>query len=233
MIKSNTLYVVTKENNSLYIIDLNSKKLQTIPLGAEAYTCLLSKNKSELYISLWGGGRVLIYNVKKKRITDQIAVGSNPNDLCLSRNGHTLFVANANDNSVSVIDIEKRKVLETLDAALYPGSPAGSTSNGVALSEDEKTLYIANADNNCLAVFDVSHPGSSHSTGFIPVGWYPTAVKVIGKKVFVCNGKGFTSYPNPQYKPFDTAQENISFQKSAVKSEYIGGLFTGYPQHIQ
>ena len=225
--KTNTLYVVTKENNSLYIVDLNTKKSQSIPLGAEAYTCILSKNKSELYISLWGGGRVLIYNLKKNQITDQIVVGSNPNDLCLSRNGHILFVANANDNSVSVIDIGKRKVLETLDAALYPGSPSGSTSNGVVLSEDEKTLYIANADNNCLAVFDVSHPGSSRSIGFIPVGWYPTAVKVIGKKVFVCNGKGFTSYPNPQYKPFDTAHENISFQKAAVKSGYIGGLFTG------
>ena len=160
-------------------------------------------------------------------ITDSIAVGSHPNDLCLTRNGRFLFVANANDNSVSVLDIQKHKVLETLDAALYPGSPAGSTSNGVALSEDEKTLYIANADNNCLAVFDVSQPGSSHSTGFIPVGWYPTGVKVVGKKVFVTNGKGFTSFPNPQYKPFDTAQANISYQQSAVKSGYIGGLFTG------
>ena len=112
--------------------------------------------------------------------------------------GVSLFVANANDNSVSVIDMQTRKVLETLDAALYPGSPAGSTTNGVALSEDEKTLYIANADNNCLAVFDVSKPGSGKSIGFIPVGWYPTGVRVIGKKVFVSNGKGFSSLPNPE-----------------------------------
>ena len=169
----------------------------------------------------------MIYNIKKNQITDRLQWAINPNDLCLSRNGHILFVANANDNSVSVIDIEKRKVLETLDAALYPGSPAGSTSNGVALSEDEKTLYIANADNNCLAVFDVSHPGSSHSTGFIPVGWYPTGVKVIGKKVFVCNGKGFTSFPIRSTNLLTPHMTNISFQKSAVKSEYIGGLFTG------
>jgi DNA-binding beta-propeller fold protein YncE len=225
--KINTLYVVTKENNSLYIVDLKTKKSRSIPLGAEAYTCLLSKNRSELYISLWGGAEVLVYNTNKNQITNRIAVGSNPNDLCLSGSGRILFVSNANDNSVSVIDIGKRQILETLDAALYPGSPAGSTSNGVALSDDEKHLYIANADNNCLAVFDVSHPGSSRSTGFIPVGWYPTAVKVIGKRIFVSNGKGFTSFPNSRYKPFDTARENISFQKSAVKSDYIGGLFTG------
>ncbi len=126
----------------------------------------------------------MIFDIQKKRISDSIAVGDHPNDLCLSRSGRILYVANANDNSVSVVDMKTRKVLETLDAAIYPGSPTGSTSNGVALSENEKTLYIANADNNCLAVFDVSTPGSSRSTGFIPVGWYPTCVKVVGKNIY-------------------------------------------------
>ena len=221
------LYVVTKENNSLYLIDLVTKKLTIIPLPAEAYTCLLSKNKSELYISLWGARQILVFNISKREITDRIPVGDHPNDLCITRKGSTLFVANANDNSVSVIDLKSRKVIETLDAALYPQSPVGSTSNGVALSENDQRLFVANADNNCLAVFDVSKPGSSKSKGFIPVGWYPTGVKVVGKKVFVINGKGFSSLPNAGYKAFDTSSNNPSFQQSAIKSEYIGGLFTG------
>ncbi len=224
---SKTLFVVTKEDNSLYVVDLKTKKMQTFPLGAEAYTCLFSKNKRELYISLWGGGRILVFDIQKKKFTDSISVGDHPNDICLSRNGRILFAANANDNSVSVIDIKNRKVLETLNAALYPGSFVGSTTNGVALSDDNKTLYIANADNNCLAVFDVSKPGASKSIGFIPVGWYPTGVKVIGKKIFVSNGKGMSSLPNPGYRPFDTSKANISFHTSALKSQYIGGLFTG------
>ncbi len=77
-------------------------------------------------------------------------------------------------------------------------------------------LYLMSADR--------VHPDPS---GFIPVGWYPTGVKVIGKKVFVINGKGFSSFPNPGYRAFDTTTNNPSFQKSAVKNEYIGGLFTG------
>ena len=99
------------------------------------------------------------------------------------KNGKYLFVANSNDNSVSVIDIPSKKVIETLTSSLYPNAPEGSTTNGLALSPDEKTLYIANADNNCLAVFDVSKPGNSKSKGFIPTGWYPTCVKAIGKKI--------------------------------------------------
>ena len=223
-----TMYVVTKENNSLYTIDLKTKKLDSLKLGAEAYTCLLSPEKKELYISLWGGDKILVYSTVQKKMIDSVAVGDNPNDICLTKNGIYLFVANANDNSVSVIDIKKRKVLETLNAALYPIALMGSTTNSVALSADEKTLYVANADNNCLAVFDVSKKGSSGSKGFIPVGWYPTCVRTIGNTIFVTNGKGFTSLPNPGYQMFDTSKARaLAYQQGTLKSEYIGGLFTG------
>ncbi|HVZ24676.1 MAG TPA: YncE family protein, partial [Sediminibacterium sp.] len=195
--KAGKMYVVTKENNSLYILDLATKKSERFQLEGEAYDCVLSPNKKELYISCWGCDKIYVFDTHKKNITDQIPVGDNPNELCLNKKGSILFVANANDNSVSVIDIAKRKVLETLNAALYPNAPSGSTTNGLALNEKENRLYIANADNNCLAVFDVSHPGACTSKGFIPVGWYPTNVKVINGKLFVTNGKGYHSMANP------------------------------------
>ncbi|MFZ1677600.1 MAG: bifunctional YncE family protein/alkaline phosphatase family protein [Saprospiraceae bacterium] len=230
--KNNKIYVVTKDNKSLYVVDLITKKIgHQVELGAEAYTCLLSPDKKELYISLWGGGRILIYSPASSSIISSIPVGSNPNELLLSKNGKYLFVANANDNSVSVIDVKTRKELEVLDAALYPNSPTGSASNGLALSDDEKTLYIANADNNALAVFDVSKIGNSKAKGFIPVGWYPTNVKVVNHKIFVTNGKGYSSFPNPNGpKPADKEQ-NVAYQKGDIeaqrKVEYIGGLMKG------
>ena len=225
------LYVVTKDNNSLYLINLTTKKItQQIKLPAEAYTCLLSPNKKELYISCWGCDKILIFDTQKNSIRTEIAVGDNPNDICRTANGKYLFVANANDNSVSVIDIKNAKVIETLSSSLFAAAPPGSTTNAVALSGDEKTLYIANADNNCVAVFDVSKPGFSQSKGFIPVGWYPTCVKVIGKKIWVTNGKGFSSLANPN-GPNLLKKRKVVFQgndqTSQVKEQYIGGLFTG------
>src|ERR1044072_1890019 len=139
--KQHMMYVVTKENNRLYVIDLATKQIvHQLPLSAEAYTCLLSPDKKELYISLWGADKVMVYNTSSKTLTDSIAVGDNPNDLCISKNGRYLYVANANDNSVSVIDIKERKVKETLHAALYPTQLSGSTSNALALSDDRRTL---------------------------------------------------------------------------------------------
>ena len=129
-----------------------------------------------------------------EKLKNQIPFGDYPNELLLNKAGNILWVANANDNSVSIIDLKNGKVIEVLNTALFANAPTGSTANGLALSKNEKTLYIANADNNCLAVFDVSLKSKSKSKGFIPVGWYPSNVKVIGKKIFVANGKGFSSF---------------------------------------
>lgn len=228
--KKNLLYVVTQENNSLYILNTISKKIiGEYKLDGEAYTCLLSPDKKELYISCWGCDKLYVFNTVSKTFTDKINVGDNPNDICLTKNGKYLFVANSNDNSVSVIDILSRKVIETLTASLYPDAPQGSTTNGLALSPDEKTLYIANADNNCLAVFNVSNPGHSTSKGFIPTGWYPTCVKAIGNKIFVTNGKGFSSFANP-FGPNPTRKDGAVIYHGADTSrneQYIGSLFTG------
>ena len=227
-----TMYVGTKENNTLYVIDLNSKKIiDSIKLDGEAYGCVLSPDKKRLYVSVWGADEVIIVNTAERKISDHIKVGDNPNELCLSKSGKLLYVANANDNSVSVINTQTLKVIETLSAALFPDAPPGSTSNGLALSTDEKTLYIANADNNCLAVFDVSKPGQSKSNGFIPTGWYPTNVKVIGKKIFVTNGKGFSSQANPYGPNPVRKREEVVYQEGdktkPIEVQYIGGLFKG------
>jgi len=230
--KKNLLYVVTKENNSLYILDLLKKQADVrISLEGEGYSCALSGDRKSLYISCWGCSKVQVFNTVNRTFLTSVTVGSNPNDLCLSKNGKFLFVANANDNSVSCIDVKAGKVIETLNSALYPNSPAGSTTNSVALSSDNKTLYIANADNNCLAVFDVSKPGESLSKGFIPTGWYPTCVRVINKKLWVANGKGFTSLANPGGPNPVVRTQKVSAQKSdsrkPKKVQYIGGLFRG------
>lgn len=226
------LYVVTKDDSALYTINLLTKKvIQKIKLIAEAYTCVLSPIKNELYISCWGGEKILVLNTISNQIVKEFKVGVHPNDFCVARNGKTMYVANGEDNSVSVVDLGKYKEVEVLNTALYPNAPAGSSTNGVALSDDEKTLYVANADNNYLAVFDVSEKLESRSKGFIPVGWYPTAVKFIHGKIYVTNGKGFSSFPNPLGPDPYNRGAQMAYQQGLLKSvndkQYIGGLMKG------
>ncbi len=170
--EKNLLYVVTKDNKALYLVDLLSKKIVSqYTLPGEAYMCILSPRKDVLYISCWGCDKVLTFDLGSKSLTRSILVGDNPNEMVLTANGRYLYVCNSNDNTVSVIDLSKNAVIETLNTALYADALTGSTPNAVALSKDEKTLYIANADNNWLTVFNVSTQGQRKSKGFIPTGW--------------------------------------------------------------
>jgi YVTN family beta-propeller protein len=228
----NRLYAVTKENNSLYVIDIQSKKVVSkYPLGGEGYTCILSPDHKILYASCWGCDKIVLFDTDQQKITGSIPVGDNPNDLCVTKDGKYLFVANANDNNVSVIDTRQMKIIETLNTALYPDALVGSTTNSVALSKDNKTLFIANADNNCLALFDVSVPGSSKSKGFIPTAWYPTSVRIAKNKILVSNGKGVSSKANPFGPNPNRPGSEVIYQSEGkeqkIKVQYIGGLFRG------
>jgi len=215
------VYVAAREDSSLYILDIAGKQtIKRVPLSGRPYTCLVAKERNVVYVSLWGSACVVVIDRSTMNVVRTIAVQDHPTDMTESPDGTRLFVANANQNTVSVIDTENGMTTETLNAAIVPDAAPGSTPNSVALDSAGSRLYIANADNNCLAVMDVSVPGKSKSLGFIPVGWYPTAVRVVSAtgEIIVANGKGGTSKPNPGGP--DPAHPN-------PHEEYIGSLFQG------
>ncbi len=196
-----TLYAVHVLGTALSAVDLERNRVrQTITLPAEPYTCLLSSDGQTLFVSLWGGGKVLLFDPATLQQTGEIEVGQHPNAMQLSADGRRLFVACANTNAVWVVDLADRTAREQISVSLYPKAPVGSTPNALALSPDGRTLLVANADNNTVAVVDVSEAGRSKVEGFIPTGWYPTGVQFTpdGKRILVLSGKGLTSMANPR-----------------------------------
>jgi DNA-binding beta-propeller fold protein YncE len=196
-----TLYAVEFFGNLLHAVDLVSGKVtKTVLLPAEPYTCLVSADGRSLFVSLWGGAKILIFDAGTLAAAGEIAVGEHPNAMALSKDGTRLFVACANTNAVWVVDLAARQAREQISIALYPRAPAGSTPNGLGLSPDGRTLLVANADNNDVAVVGVDDPGESHVEGFLPTGWYPTAAQFSAdaKSIFILSGKGLTSLANPR-----------------------------------
>jgi YVTN family beta-propeller protein len=186
------------------------------------YGCVVDEKRGRLYVSFWAQACVGVIDLTTHKLLTRWATEEHPNEMLLSKSGRYLFVANANRNSVSVLDTETGQSIETLVAELVPNSPPGNTPNSLALSPDEKHLFVANANINTVAVFDVSVPGKSTSLGFIPVGWYPTSVRVTpdGKKLLVANGKGLISKSN-RHGPA-TGRE-----PPATVREYIARLMQG------
>lgn len=213
----NYLLAVTKENNAMYVINKSDKSIvKKLSMPAECFDIIVKKDNSFAYVSLWGGKSVAEINLQTLSMTRSFATGDHPCDIILSKDEHYLYSANANNNSVSVVDVVSGKTIETLVAALTPDAPYGSTPNSVCLSADGSRLLIANADNNSLAVFDVSTPGKSRSLGFIPTAWYPMVCRMTGdSKILVASAKGLSSLPNPK-GPKPMEEEGRSPQYIAV-----------------
>lgn len=195
---------------------------QSLPTDPFPYDCQVDPARNRLYVSQWGQASVAVIDLDRGQVASQWPVQEHPNEMLLASAGKLLYVANANRNTVTAIETATGQVLETISSAMYPDSPPGSTPNSLALSPDEKLLFIANACNNNLAVFEVSQPGQSRSLGFIPVGWYPTSVRVSadGKYLVVANGKGLISKAN-RHGPQPGKDPPASVR------EYIGGLLQG------
>ena len=188
--------------------------------GSFPFECLVHGDR--LFVSLWAKKNVSVFDKKTGALLARIPAGEHPSEMCLDEKGKRLFVSNGNENSVTVIDLERLKVSETITSSLYASAPPGSTPNALALAPNGQILLVANADNNNLAVVDVSEAGRSRGIGFIPVGAYPTSVRWHqGGKVFVLNGKGsYGSKRNPGGpSPIKGRPRNIA--------EYTGALFTG------
>src|SRR5262249_25307212 len=160
----------------------------------------LSPDGKTLFVSLWGGAKVLLFDAQTLEARGEIAVGEHPNAMAITKDGARLFVACANTNAVWAIDVAAKRAVEQISVSLVPKAPPGSTPNHVSLSRDDRRLLVANADNNAVAVVDVSTPGKSQVDGFIPTGWYPTAASFSadGRQIFVLSGKGLTSAANPR-----------------------------------
>lgn len=146
-------------------------------------------------------GTVSLVDLKAGRELAEVETGLHPCDLALDAAGNLLYVANANSDTISVIDTQARKVVRTIGIRPDNALPFGSAPNALALSSDGKTLYVANGGNNAVAVID-SQLGSL--LGFVPTGWYPGAVATDGKSLYIANVKGYGSrYRKPPDKSLD------------------------------
>ena len=216
-------WVCLSINNALAVVSLAAGTVsQQIPVGIAPWDVKLSPDGATAYVSDWGGrfplagdatatsagtavvvdargvaasGVVSFVNLASGVETSKVATGLHPSALALSQDGNTLFVANANSDTVTVIDTPSRTVRETILVRPDPALPFGSEADGLALSPDGTLLFVASAGNNAVAVVEL--PNAQHTNsllqGFFPTDWYPGAVVVDGAFAYVANVKGLGS----------------------------------------
>lgn len=235
---SGNVYVLNEAFNQVYVLQPGTLKvLAFVNTGSNPHSCVFGADGRHLYISNWGGESVTVIDTATNSHIRDVRVGVRPNDMALAPDGR-LFVACAGDNTIHVIQTRGREeagdattrankpsevVREILNTSIEPTVLEGSTPDGVAVTPDGKTLYVANADNNNVMVADISDPKATAIRGFIPTGWYPTAVATVADQLFVAVGKGLQSRPN-----FPAQRPEPETGRQGQKFDYTGNCFEGY-----
>jgi YVTN family beta-propeller protein len=236
------LYAADLYNDAVVVVNPQSGTvIQRFKTGRRPYRILFHPDGKSFFVSHWANGTIGQYDTATgAAMGPPTRIGGHPTDM-LWRSGAPeepeagaapyaarLFVAASNTNNVYSVGVTAAKelsVVESINISMTPRQPLGMTPSGLALSADRKRIFVACSDANTVAVVDVSSD-RSRVEGFIPVGWYPTAVRALASGgVVAINGKGSRSYPNPE-GPSPRAGES-SVHKGIAKQQYVGNMQSG------
>jgi len=211
------VYLVLNGNDEVVKLNLNSGKIiWQKPVGLAPYGITMAKGK--LYVSDWSGvvppendrnvagipweeakvnkfgavssGAVSVLNPRNGKTVKIINVGLHPNKIISGPKERFVYVANGNDDDISVINTKTNRVSETISVRLNREKNPyfGDSPNGLALSQDGKTLYVSNGMDDALAVVALGKKASATSQnsnskleGFIPTAAYPAGIALSHK----------------------------------------------------
>ncbi len=237
------LYAADLYGDSIAQINVQAGKMTDHwKTGQRPYRILVSPDGVELFISSWAEGVVYEHQAASGVKIAKIRVGLHPTDMLwlnapapAQENGPhyvaRLFVAAANTNNVysfGVTTDAQLTMLEAINVSMTPMHPAGMTPSALAIDKRGSHLYVACSDANAVAVADISAP-RTRVLGFIPTGWYPTAVRALDDgQLAIANGKGLGSHPNPR-GPNPTVHTAFEHQgeRQIRKDEYVARIQTG------
>jgi len=153
-----TLAVANWGGASVTLVDAAAGRvLATIPVDDHPCDALFSPDGKTLFVAQANRNRVAAVDLASGRVVRQIAValgpdgpgtpsadalpdGSTPNALALSNDGKTLYVANADDDAVAVVEVAEDAARTRVSGFL----PSGWYPAALGLSRDGKTLFVAN-----------------------------------------------------------------------------------------
>ncbi len=141
-----------------------------------------------------------------------IAVDLHPGALALAPGGKLLYVACTDADTIDVVDLARERVVARIAVGLPQGS--GASPNALAVTPGG-TLYATLGAENAIAEIR-----NGRLVARAPAGWYPDAIAVGARTVFVANGRGESSHANPRFNP------EAAIDSSYVASQLVGSIRT-------
>lgn len=166
------LYVTNNTDNTVSILDLESKTLSRIIDGGKfpsgdgcldnicrgqgAYGIAISPDERYAYVTSMRKDALAVIDLEHGKVTNTVKLGRFPRDIRLSQDGKRAYIANGVDDTISFISFKGDEVaVETLP---IPGEGSAAyqafgRSLALLLSNDNKQLYVISGGNG-MAIFD-------------------------------------------------------------------------------
>jgi len=113
-------------------------------------------------------------------VVQTLNVGLLPAGVAVNREGTRAYVANQGSDTVSVIDVRSKRVVDSISVG------ADTQPWGVAVSATDGKVYVTL--NGGVAVIDVNNVNNPNQLTTIPIGGVLNGIAVVGSRAFVSDG---------------------------------------------
>lgn len=162
------VYVTSEGSGDMTVIDpVRQEVIATVSLGKRPRGMVASPDGRLIYVALSGSpytppgvdestlpppdknaDGIGVFDTRQNKVTRLIPGGSNPEQLAVSTDGKTIYIANKDAGGVSLIDLPSGKVLKTV--------PIGEEPEGVTISPDDRFVYVTSEDDRTATQIDTA-----------------------------------------------------------------------------
>jgi YVTN family beta-propeller protein len=146
-------YVSNGGSNTVSVLDLvYLRQDRTLQVGVQPTGLAVSPTRNEVYVVNAGAsssnGSVTVINTDLNRIEATIAVHKLPYFISVDAAGGRAYVANSGSNTVSVIDLDRRREIAVAGTGEQPGL--------ARISPDMRTLVVTNRGSGSVSIFAIA-----------------------------------------------------------------------------
>jgi YVTN family beta-propeller protein len=159
-----------------------------IRVGRQLGNLAFSNDGRTVFVTVRSASFVAAIDTRTRRVR-RIPAGLHPSDVLVA--GTKLYVANADSDTVGEYDVASGRRIADIFVGAIPRS-VGSSPNALAAQGD--SVFVSLGAANQVAVLRAGHVAAR-----LPAGWYPTAAVPLRDHLFILDGKGEGTKPNPGF----------------------------------
>jgi YVTN family beta-propeller protein len=139
------IYIAHFDANEIAVLNVTENKIvQTIPVGKEPNTVVLSTDEKTLFVTAGAErGVVQAVDLAAGKVAKEVPAGHTPTGAAVTHDGKKIFICNRFNNNVAEYDLPDLNLVKRVNAVREP--------RGIVVTNDGKTVYVSNGIPNNVA----------------------------------------------------------------------------------